>query len=658
MISLLRARSQVPSQSDEYSIYDEDFESTVTSKTQLTSEHSSSGTLISDTSQSTNKNQSSPNLSSTKPTILSESGSSVSSSAHTEKRLLDRSNVHQQPFTSQLKQDPAGLLSAIQPHHTPNASARLDKDKENLSTHSSLEDSDRRLSLTPIHTKGLVPAQHKGHLLQVKRHSLDSVTLSPIHKPEKVDDEMTICQSRKSPSTPPLSPVREPLIVTQLPAVSSTQQHTVVPPLKTNVSSSSESYEQLDNKLPLDASVTIDKSLLLNDSMVTEFNELQDALKAAGLPQIADRKSPPIMDEPNVVSIQRDAMSPIPQDWAISPTPDLAVTQKLTNEHSIHGDTKSQAKDDKWQNSERDSPRSEPLEAQSGENYEKLRSAVTIPQQRPPREQSVEPRPLATTTATSKRNALREALRVIAGEELTSLSKGILYEEGRDKSDTHSGGIDRPDETEHNEILSLNSSNSPSPLNVPVVTVDRRENTLSDISSKPAIRIPTGSLTHSSQLEEELADILSPKDDPFTSETDDTQIQKSNRPQKQTQRKPPLKDRQSNIGSVRQPFQVSSRLYPGPKAPPKAPPKTARQGHRTQKSSMGVPPPKKIKRVARQKSLPLDTDTSCPAEIQFVRQSPSVELVARRGCTQCDVERAESEHWKKAWLEEKVRTCT
>ncbi len=634
-----------------------------------------------------------------------------SSPAHSEKRLLDRSNTHQ-PFISQLKQDTAtpGLLSAI---HAPSANARLDKDKENLSTHSSSEDSDRRLSLTPIHTTGIVlPAQHKGHLLQVKRTSLDSVSLSPLHKPEKVAD-VSILEPRKSPTAPsPLSPIREPLAATpskqptgslsqhvreplvatpsKQPTVSLSQhvreplaatpskqptvslsQHVLVPPLQTNVSSSSEFYEQFDDQLSLDASGNIAKKNVLDDSMVRELNELQDALKAAGLPQIEEESdSPPLTDEPYVAIMVEGKASPIlSQDRAMS---DLTTAvQKLTSDNASNDGIRRE-KDSQLQLDITDEFQSEQapksLEFQVQESG--LQSTITISQQRPLHKQPTEPHPLATKQPTeprplatkqpteprplatkqpteprplttkqpteprplatkSKTSALRETLRVIASEELTSLSKGILYEEGRGKTSTHRGQFDV---AEHNERLSVKSYDTPIPLEVVPTTVDHKENQrnrLSKTSSILTVHIPTGSHEDSSKLEEELADILSPSHDFLPPQVDYTCELSPKIPQKQlSQRKPPARDRQSNIGSVKRPFQVSSRLYPGPKPTPKAP--TAKQTHKTKKSSLDISR-KKIKRAARQKSPPIDIDTLQIPPVEMVaRQIPPVEMVTRQ----------------------------
>ncbi len=652
MIFFIRAHSQVLSQDNEYASadYDEDFESTVTShsKTQLTSENSSSVTLISDTSQPVDKELSTLNQPTAKQTILNESGSSISSSTYSETRLLDRSNTKQQ-FTSQPKQD-ASLLLAMQPS---SSNGLLDKDKENLSTHSSLEDSERRLSLTPIHTKDFVSAQRKGHLLQTKRDSLDNVTLSPLHKSEKAEEEMTLFLPKKSP-TPPLSPVREPPIATPIKqSTVSSSQHVLIPHLKTNNSSIPESYEplkekipldaseQVKDKLPLDASVNVDKSLLLDNSMITEFNELQDALKAAGLPQIADSEPPPRDNSPNIDNVREETMSPLPQKRVLSPN--VTASQPPVADPSVYVSTNSILKDNKLQNSTKDSER-EWFDFQSQENVKKLYSTATRKQQ------FVEPRPL-TTTAPSKKSVLREALRVIAGEELTSLTKGILYEEGRSKFSTSN----QKDKTEKSQV---EPSKSPIPLEVPIITVDQRESDRKpslESLSKLTIRIPTGSLEENSKLEEELADILN---DPVTMAVDYTQAPVPKRPQKQLQQKPPVKNQhQSNIGSVSRPFQVSSRLYPGPKAPPKTL-NTKHSGPRAQKLTAGIRPPRKIKRIPKPKYSPEQIDTrQSPPEEMVTIQSPPEKTAARRGggvCSECTVEKAECERWKKEWKEEKV----
>ncbi len=695
---------RAPPKEDDYSEqYDEDFDTTVTShsKTHLTSDSSSSLTLTNDTTRQTNKdhiiNKSELTQSTANPTLLNESGSS-SSSSHSQKRLLDRSNTHRS-FSDHLTEESGFNPSPIPLHHTPDISGRINSDKENLSgsAHSCLDDYDRRLSLTPIHPKGLASGREKMHTVPVKRTLVNNVSLSPLHKTEKPEVDISTSQLRKQPSSSSsFSPVRESLLNTQLHLSSTKQfvanspQHVLVPSLQQenrDTLSSSESYEQNEDKL-LDSNACIDaqprdQSVLLNDSMLTEFNELQDALKAAGLPQIAEKPLPPENEESqlNVTSptaIAGGKMSLTLQDRESTPDSVITAVQKLATVDQdletvqtlrTENNTLEKAKEPSATRTEHTSM---PLETQLRENAAKGCSPVPSILSRPIHQPFIEPHPeQATDTGASKKSMLREALRAIASEELTSVSRGIMYEHSRTRSGAHekNGEFDRPNRTVHGgthtvEVsVSQRTDNKLIPSKVSPISDHKKLETspLSEKAPKQTIHVPTGSLESSSKLMDELADILNSTDDyqPSSSEpTSHTHELRSRQSQKPPEHNHPSKKLpDNNRGPNKRPFQVSSRLYPGPKAPPKT--LTTKQGGaRTQKSSPGIPPPRKFKRVSRQKSPPVKivANRSPPGDV-VTTQSPPVEIIANRRdgvCSRCAVENEETERWKKAWQEEKV----
>ena len=109
------------------------------------------------------------------------------------------------------------------------------------------------------------------------------------------------------------------------------------------------------------------------------------------------------------------------------------------------------------------------------------------------------------------------------------------------------------------------------------------------------------------------------------------------------------------------PFQVSSRLYPGPKAPPKL---TRQGGPKTQKPTTGstAQPPRRTKRVSRQSpsnteivAISNDISDHRPSKLVATSNDSSNHGVGGPDvCSQCVLERGEAERWKKAWQEEKV----
>ncbi len=682
---------RAPPKEDDYSEqYDEDFDTTVTShsKTHLSSDSSSSLTLTNDTIRQTNKdhvtNKSELTQSAANPTQLNESGSSITSS-HSQKRLLDLSNTHR-PF-AHLTEEGGFNPSPIPLHHALDVSGRINKDKENLSesAHSSLDDYDRRLSLTPIHPKGLAPGREKIHTVPIKRTLVDNVSLSPLHKTEKPEVDISASQLRKQPPSSSLSPVRESLLNTRLQlsstkqSVANSPQHVLVPSLQENPSvlSRYESHEQREDNL-LDSNVGIDaqprdRSALLNDSMLTEFNELQDALKAAGLPQIAEKPLPPENEEsqlnatsPTATCMSGGKMSPTLQnpegtlDSVITAVQKLAtVDQDLESIQTLRTANKTLEKAEEPLSTGTEHT-SMPLETQLQENASIGHSPVPGIQSRPIHQQSMKPR--STDTDASKKSMLREALRVIASEELTSVSRGILYEDSRSRSGAQqkNGEFDRPNRTVHGgthpvEVSVGQRTDNKLVLSKVSPTPDHKKLETSPLfkeAPKLTVYVPTGSTESGSKLMDELADILNSTNDhqePSSSKpTSHTRVPRSRQSLKPPEPNHPSKKLPDNIrGPNRRPFQVSSRLYPGPKAPPNTL-STKQGGARTQKFSPGIPPPRKFKRVSRQKSPPADMVT---------RQSPPVEIVANRRegvCSRCAVENEETERWKRAWQEEKV----
>ena len=108
----------------------------------------------------------------------------------------------------------------------------------------------------------------------------------------------------------------------------------------------------------------------------------------------------------------------------------------------------------------------------------------------------------------NKKSVLREALRVITSEELTSISKGLLYSTDRNKSlqeEHHS-----PLEVDHSDQSRVETKKKqPSPgVGGPLKESSSVE------GPKLAIHIPTGSTESESKLVDELEDILGRKESP------------------------------------------------------------------------------------------------------------------------------------------------
>ena len=175
---------------------------------------------------------------------------------------------------------------------------RGERDKESLSE-SGHSTSEQRL-LTPIHLKDASPEHLRVQtVLSRSDHKLDSVSLSPLHMGDEQRRDGPPVKMDKHPTS--FSPVKEPLLQPRaLPSpvkhpLTDTEHHSTVPSLKetrVNISSSSESsVSQVMSLSPRKADVdkaAITQNELPEDSMLEDFNELQDALKAAGLPQITE----------------------------------------------------------------------------------------------------------------------------------------------------------------------------------------------------------------------------------------------------------------------------------------------------------------------------------------------------------------------------------
>ena len=693
--------------------YEEDFDSTVT--TQSKSLSSQSGSTLTPSSSSTEVTRKSTiDDSSTKPPFnlmtalkqgtepnLNESGSSTSS-AHSTKRLLDRSNTHRQ-ITEHSRAGSGFSLSPIHSQPAKEPKRHGERDKENLSETGHNTSEQRLLApLTPIHHKDTSSSHPRVQAVSTKtHHTLDSVSLSPLHVADKQGRVDPPGKIEKHPT--PLSPVRDPALqsrllsspVRQSPA--STEQHTVVPSLKqvrvspssscessvsqvmgpladagqhtvapslpqarVNISSSSESSVSQIMMAPTPKEVAdigtgaTDQSRLPEDSMLDDFNELQDALKAAGLPQITD------VPHHHSESVDKTSVEDPPKTkngGRKSPEIVVVAASELTT-------------------SNEDLPNMIGPTRVDGDHHEHFLSR----EQTHSKEPKLEPDTVAkrstktqlgpsTDTGASKKSVLREALRVIAGEELTSISKGLLC--GTDRTSSHQEERHRPPKIDHSE---------PSSLRVETVqpAAQREGELLKESSSesiegpKLTIHIPTGSTENGTRLADELEDVLGrrelPEDSthpPYTaSKPHDEKAMHHSRPRQShkplsAQTRPAVtKTQSSERGPLKRPFQVSSRLYPGPKAPPKV---MKQGGPKSHKPTPGPHPPRRAKRAPKKSpppepvSISSDVSGHRPAKSVAMSDGDSDHGVSGRDvCSHCVLERGEAERWKRAWQEERV----